>query len=481
MIVSDIVSLVHNQLAVGSGHLTLDHRHLRHGDVFLALSGGKHNGRQFIQQAFNVGARAVLYDPCGGFVVDDARAIAVEDLSRHCAEIAAQYYHHPSRSVELVGVTGTNGKTTVSCLLAQGLQCVGHCAGMVGTLGHGIWPHTTPHQLTTPDAVAIQRYLANLVNQGARYVALEASSHALSQRRLDQVDIDVAVFTNLSQDHLDYHETMQQYAQEKEKLFLKSSVQCHVINRDDSVGRSLIKRSRAPSMIDYGVMLIDKVRPQVFADNIRLKCDGAAFDLYTPWGNEAVNINLLGSFNVSNVLAVVSVLGYLGVSFEQITQALSQLLPVDGRMSRVCVPDKPQVIVDFAHTPAALEQVLACLRASTQGKLWCVFGCGGDRDQEKRPLMGRVAEQFADHIILTNDNPRGEDPLQIMKDIRSGLSAKASIKEVSSRQEAIAYAVQSAHKNDIVLIAGKGHESVQIIKDQVVPCDDLQIVKQVLI
>jgi UDP-N-acetylmuramoyl-L-alanyl-D-glutamate--2,6-diaminopimelate ligase len=442
--------------------LTLDSRKVRPGDLFLAVPGMAQDGRAHVADAIARGASAVAFEAEGALAMTahSAELVPIKGLANQLSAIAGRFYGEPSRGLRLVGVTGTNGKTSVSQLLAQALDLLGERCGIVGTLGTGFFDALQSGRHTTPDPVAVQANLADLKQAGARAVAMEVSSHGLDQGRVTALDFDVAVYTNLSRDHLDYHGSMEAYGAAKAKLFAWPELKCRVINIDDEFGRQLAAEQRQSRLIDYS--LSDATA--------YLYCREASFDdhgvralLVTPQGEGHLHSPLLGRFNLSNLLAVVGALLGLNYGLDEILRVLPQLQGPVGRMQRFGGQQLPLVVVDYAHTPDALEKVLEALRPHVTGRLLCLFGCGGDRDRGKRPLMAAVAERLADVVLVTDDNPRSEDPAQIIADIRAGFAKPEAAEFVHGRGDAIARLIASAQIGDVVLLAGKGHEDYQEI------------------
>lgn len=469
--------------------MSLDSREIQPGDLFLACTGLSVDGATFIDAAINNGAVAVLWETQAGIHSipltyrskpngDAVPVIAVTNLSQQAGVLADRFYGQPSRALFVSGVTGTNGKTSVSQFLAH-CQSADAPAGVIGTLGHGLYQQLEMGRHTTPDAVTVHRWLAELREQGATSVAMEASSHALHQGRVNGVLFDVAVFTNLSRDHLDYHGDMQSYAEAKSGLFMMSGLRYAVINSDDSTGRELLASlPNNLSVLRYG--LDAEHQPEVLGKCLSLSIDGIDVEVVTPQGKGTFHSSLLGRFNISNLLAVLAVLLLSGIPLQGALARLATVKPLAGRMEAFGGDNKPLVVVDYAHTPDALEQVLTALREHTEGRIWCVFGCGGDRDAGKRPLMGKIAESQADAVILTNDNPRSEDPEQILADIRQGMANPTQSHTQPDRHQAIAMAISEARSGDVVLVAGKGHETSQQIGEQKIPFSDIDEVKSQL-
>jgi UDP-N-acetylmuramoyl-L-alanyl-D-glutamate--2,6-diaminopimelate ligase len=453
--------------------LSLDSRSLRPGEAFVALRGASQHGLRHAQQALDAGAVAVLFEPpAPADCAPPEGAIAVPGLRARLGEIADRCYGSPSRALVLVGVTGTNGKTSTVQLLAQAFALEGHRAGSIGTLGAGLVGQLQPGERTTPDVIAVHRLLAELRDAGASHVAMEVSSHALDQGRVDAVSFDVGVFTNLTRDHLDYHGSMQAYGEAKARLFARG-LEAAVINRDDAFGRELLRR-HAGSLRCIGLSAAGDPEADLYAANLDFGPHGLAFDLVHGARRASIESPLLGRFNVDNLLAVAGVLLALGRDFDTVAALLPRLAPVAGRMNRLGGEGAmPLVVVDYAHTPDALVQALASLRPHTPGRLICVFGCGGERDRGKRPQMAAAAEAGADRVIVTDDNPRGEDGDAIVVEILSGFATPEAVGIERDRARAIGLAIAGAGAGDTVLVAGKGHEPYQEIGGRRLPFDDL--------
>lgn len=462
--------------------VTADSRQVVPGALFLAYPGVHSDGRRYIGQAVAAGASAVLWES-QGFAWDAAIKVAnlgVSQLKNQVAEIAAEFYQYPSRKLEVIGVTGTNGKTSVSQWIAQAMQALGEKTAVIGTIGSG-FADVSGNGLvetsnTTPDAILLQKMLADYANQGAVAVAMEVSSHGLDQGRVNAIEFDFAVFTNLTRDHLDYHETMDAYASAKRKLFDWPSLRTAVVNVDDDFGKEMAKSLRvsSKSLVTYGLMQGD-----VRADTLTLSANGISMQVITPHGLAVLSAPVLGRFNAYNLLAVLATLLARQVPLGDAISAIAQIKSVDGRMQQFGGKDKPLVVVDYAHTPDALENVLVSLREQTQGKLICVFGCGGDRDAGKRPLMGSIAEKYAHHVVVTSDNPRNENPALIIEQIVNGMTVLPSI--APDRAVAIQQAIKFANKDDVVLLAGKGHEDYQEIGGLRTPFSDIAVAQSALL
>jgi UDP-N-acetylmuramyl-tripeptide synthetase len=462
--------------------VTADSRQVVPGALFLAYPGVHSDGRRYIGQAVAAGASAVLWES-QGFAWDAAIKVAnlgVSQLKNQVAEIASEFYQYPSRKLEVIGVTGTNGKTSVSQWIAQAMQALGEKTAVIGTIGSG-FADVSGNGLvetsnTTPDAILLQKMLADYANQGAVAVAMEVSSHGLDQGRVNAIEFDFAVFTNLTRDHLDYHETMDAYASAKRKLFDWPSLRTAVVNVDDDFGKEMAESLRvsSKSIVTYGL-----VQGDVRADKLTLSANGISMKVITPQGVAVLSAPVLGRFNAYNLLAVLATLLARQVPLGDAISAIAQIKPVDGRMQQFGGKDKPLVVVDYAHTPDALENVLVSLREQTQGKLICVFGCGGDRDAGKRPLMGSIAEKYAHHVVVTSDNPRNENPALIIEQIVNGMTVLPSI--APDRAVAIQQAIKFANKDDVVLLAGKGHEEYQEIGGLRTPFSDIAVAQSALL
>lgn len=466
--------------------ITSDSREVARGDVFLAYRGLQIDGRDFIQDAVTKGAAAIIYesnDVKSVSLQGDIPLIPVRDLQHYLGDIAARFYDDPSETMRLIGVTGTNGKTTVAQFIAQVLSENHIRCGVMGTLGNGFIPDLKQTTHTTLDPIQLQKTLAWLRDEGAQAVALEVSSHALDQGRVQGVHFNAAVLTQLSRDHLDYHGDMRRYAKAKELLFQQPGLQFGVVNLDDSLGRKIAKKYRNKyEMIGYSTEnhSVDNIPAMVATTIIPTSRGGFDVTVTSPWGQGKFITSLLGRFNISNLLAVATILNLFELPFADVLSSLSTLHSVKGRMQRYGNQQQPQVIVDYAHTPDALQRALSTLRKHCVGKLYCVFGCGGDRDRGKRPEMAAIAERCADYIVMTNDNPRHEVPEKIIEDMQSGLNRLELARIELDRAVAIRYAVQTAGVDDIVLIAGKGHETTQTIGTKVLPFDDGKVVEEVL-
>ena len=450
--------------------LSLNSREVRPGYLFLACKGHDHHGLKHLADARARGAVALAYDPAGAEAYlplpGGIPAVAVEDLAAMAGFIAARFYADPTAAERVVAVTGTNGKTSVSLITAQSLAESSKACGVLGTVGFGAYGKLAEPSHTTPDAVNMQAWLARFRDQGLKHVSMEASSHALDQGRINGTHVEVAVFTNLTRDHLDYHGDMQSYGAAKARLFTMPGLKHAVINLDDAFGMELVRH--LPKGVECtGYTLEGKRNPAghtLMAEKLALNSGGLTFDVAGDFGRGHVDSRLLGRFNAENLLAVQGALLALGLTFEDTLRCLTRARTVPGRME--CFgggAGRPLVVVDYAHTPDALEKALTAARAHCRGELWCVFGCGGERDRGKRPQMGAIAERLADRVMLTDDNPRGEDGDVIVAEILAGMQDRSRVQVERARATAVAKAVHGAAPGDVVLVAGKGHETEQVI------------------
>jgi UDP-N-acetylmuramyl-tripeptide synthetase len=459
--------------------LGTDSRKVGKGDGFVAWPGAATDGRKYVANALAAGAEACLVEQEGAaaYGFKDERVATYPGLKAATGPIAAAYFNAPSRQLQVVAVTGTNGKTSTAWWLAQALSLLGRRCGVVGTLGIGEPGAMVFNGLTTPDPVLLQQQMRRFVDEGFSACALEASSVGIAERRLDATAVQVAIFTNFTQDHLDYHASMQAYWEAKKMLFDWPGLKAAVINMDDSKGVEL-SHSLAASALDVWTFSCERpARLQACA--IHHGAQTLSFDVVEGEGEAAqrhrISTHLLGQYNVSNLLGVIAALRALGLSLADAVVACTDLSPVPGRMEIIAIAGLPLVVIDYAHTPDALEKVLMALKPaalSRGGRLWCVFGCGGDRDARKRPLMATVAENKADQVVLTSDNPRSENPQAIIGQILLGLSHRDAAHVQADRAVAIAHALNLAQPHDVVLLAGKGHESYQEINGQKLPFSD---------
>ena len=471
--------------------LATDSREISVGDLFIACRGESEDGTQYIQDAIAAGAVAVVFDgDVAGEFSDQVPMICIDELQQKIGVIASRFYAEPSKQLLMVGITGTNGKTSCCHFLSQALQLNSDKCGVMGTLGYGLANALQTATHTTPPPVALQSHLKEMVDAGATSVVMEVSSHALEQARVAAVAFDIAVFTNLTRDHLDYHGDLESYGAAKQKLFEVQSLSHAVINRDDSFGSQLLVALPSHVIpVAYGLLNESQNSEALLSDSsgvygevTRLDESGIEMRIVTSWGNGVLkNEHLLGAFNASNLLAVLSVLLIMKFPLDRALALLAQVRNASGRMERIAGENgQPLIVIDYAHTPDALQNVLITLRDHCRGRLICLFGCGGDRDSGKRPLMGAVAAQYADEVVVTDDNPRHEDPVLIVRDILAGITTNKKVTVMHDRAAAIRAALKGASVDDVVVVAGKGHESYQLIGEQKLPFSDRDCVLSVL-
>lgn len=469
--------------AVAVSGVNLDSRLVEAGDVYLAVAGAVTHGMHFAEKAADAGAVAVVCsaasareftDVVSRLEERDVPVVLVDELDDYCGAIASRCYHEPDKAMTIVAVTGTDGKSSVCRFIAQSLNANQQCCGYIGTLGWGVGDSLNETALTTPDSVTLRRLLASMRDQGAKFIALEASSHGIAEGRLDGLSLDVAVLTNLGRDHLDYHGSIEAYRAAKERLFRWESLRAVVLNADDAMGRDLIRQMTQLTCVSYStagststvVEANDERRiSTVLARNIQTDDSGLSFDLVDRSGVRRVSTTLLGRFNVDNLLACYGTLMACGVAANDAIHSVARVTPVAGRMERLGGGNKPTVVIDFSHTPNALHVAIEAVRVHCLERLWVVFGCGGDRDKGKRAPMAAAAEA-ADHVVLTDDNPRTERSESIISDVMQGFVHPDKVTVIADRADAIRHALTHARAGDLVLIAGKGHEDYQIIGTQ---------------
>ena len=465
-------------------NLTLDSRSIVGGELFVAVPGFNSDGRDYIADACKRGAVAVLADATADYVLPfecmDRPVIAVPELQQKVGTLADLYYRHPSEKVMVVGVTGTNGKTSCCWFLSQIMNRLGTACALMGTIGKGVPGQLKSSVNTTADALSVHRYTAELAGNNIPALAMEVSSHGLDQGRVDGLTFDVALFTHISRDHLDYHNTLDEYAGAKAKLFSHCRFRHAVIGKDDPYSELMLES--CPEGSHVLTWSLEDASADVYASNIRLESQGISATIHTPWGEYGLRAAMLGRFNLENLLAVIAVLGVQNYPLKDIVNAVADLATVPGRMQRFGGGDKPLVLVDYAHTPDAISSVLSSLREHGARRLGCIYGCGGDRDRGKRPEMTRAAIAGADYAVLTSDNPRTESPEAIIADALAGVDAadQSRIEVIVDRGEAIARTVSAAEAGDILVIAGKGHEDYQEINGVKHHFDDREQVQQAL-
>ncbi len=483
MRLEDITKIVQPILVKG-GHsfdvegIAYDSRQVRKGYLFVALRGGTYNGEDYIEDAIRRGAVAIVSEhEC--MPRRDVAHILVEDSRLALAEISSAFYSHPSERIEMIGITGTNGKTTTSFMTRAILEKAGRHAGMISTVRYEIGDRIIPANRTTPEAPDIHFMLDQMIRSNCVSAVMEVSSHALHQKRVYGIDFDVGVFTNLTRDHLDYHRSMDEYFRAKSLLFRglgqMSKKAAAVINIDDPWGMTLASvGGLSAELVTYGFHPGAMVR----AENVELQALGSEFTVESPWGRADVYLQMPGRYNVSNALAAFAACGARGIPPAVMAEALHGMTPVPGRLEQIRTRSGAMVYIDYAHTDDALSNVLQTLREISRRRLITVFGCGGNRDATKRPVMGAVASGYSDLVILTNDNPRKEDPSAILRDIESGIRQGTDCRIIADREKAIAAAIAEAREGDTVLIAGKGHENYQEFADTVIPFDDSEVARR---
>ena len=448
------------------------------GYLFVAIKGERVDGHSFINQAIDKGAKAVIMEKGRGLPLKNKVAkILVQDSQASLACVSASFFGHPAKNLRVIGITGTNGKTTVSYLIEKILACAGQACGVIGTVNYRVGGRTYPAINTTPQADILQSLLQEIVLAKSKYAIIEVSSHALAQGRVEAIDFSSAIFTNLSREHLDYHGSLADYFSCKASLFEKLDAgDFAIINTDDAYGKRLVKKVRS-RLLTFGIKHPARIR----AKNLTLGMKGTRFTAVTPRGSIEVESPLIGRHNVYNILAAISAAFVENIDFPRIASGLKRLAAVCGRLERIDCGQEFLVFVDYAHTQDALEEILKALRQISKNRIILVFGCGGDRDKAKRAAMGKVAAKFADLAIITCDNPRTEEPGQIVSDILQGLGKKTdNYKVVLDRFQAIQEALSLARRKDIVVIAGKGHESSQVFADKAIPFNDRKAVESIL-
>lgn len=471
-----------------------DSRHVRPGDLFVSIKGLKYDGHDFIHEAFLRGAKAFVVERSDAAVPSDLTVIRVGCTRRALASLSCRFYGEPSKRLLVIGVTGTNGKTTTTYLLESILKAAGRKVGLIGTVSYRFGGRELPAERTTPEASDLQAFLAEILREGADSVVLEVSSHSLALSRVEGLEFDGAVFTNLTQDHLDFHGSFEAYLQAKAKLFqslgegvpkgaalsrAKGVEKAAFLNADDPYGDRIASLTRA-KVYRYGV----ERRGDLTAEKVELSLEGIQGKIISPWGSFPFHSPLVGRHNLSNILAAVGVGLHLGIPPESVAEGIAQLQKVPGRFEKVEAGQPFSVVVDYAHTPDALERVLKTAKGFCRGRLIAVFGCGGDRDRSKRPKMGEAAARIADLVVLTSDNPRSEDPQRIIAEIEEGAKkvwrdGEGYVK-IADRRLAIEAALSRVKPSDLVLIAGKGHETYQIIGERTLPFDDREVAREVL-
>ena len=444
-----------------------DSQNIKKGDVFFAFQGDISHGMDYLESVIKGGAAAIIYESPYAKITQNKfniPIIGINNLKIYKGKIANRWHNNISKKLKIIGITGTNGKTTVAALIQSCLHSLGHTCGYIGTLGVGIYDYDHS-DLTTPSNFKLHQAVADFYQKGVKFVVIEVSSHAIAQDRIAGIHFDATMFTNLTQDHLDYHGDMKNYGEIKSRLFTEIESKIKIINCINDFGKKLFSEIQE-DVIQITNTLVPNEGKGLFLNIEKISAHGLGYSvsIQSSWGHKKFNIPLIGAFNVENTSQVIALLLSYNFNFEEIVSVIKILTPPKGRMQLVKITSNkkiPKVYIDFAHTPDALKLALVALRSHYDTNIWCVFGCGGDRDQGKRKLMGHVAEKYSDHVVITSDNPRSENSKSIINDILEGMKKDVEIFE--DRAEAIQYAIQSASYQDVILIAGKGHESYQSI------------------
>jgi len=468
--------------------ITLDSRKANQGALFCAINGHNIDARKFIPSTLENDVTAILADSDTTEdyleVTENTQVIYTHNLNSKLSKIADNFYQHPSAKTNIVGITGTNGKTTIAQLVSQWIDLLGFKSATMGTIGNGFYGELTEAKNTTGSAFDIQENIAKYAEDNAKCVTMEVSSHGLVQDRIQAIDFNVVAFTNLSQDHLDYHNTMEEYFEAKISLFKDFQTKHQIINIDDEYGQKLVNLiNNKNSIIAVSAKnqpLADEFKQFFYVKNVQYTNKGTTISLASHLGDFVVTTQLIGPFNVINTLQALAIMIALEFNTEDILHSASQLTPVIGRMEIFKKGKKPTIIIDYAHTPDGLEKALQAARIHTVGNLWCIFGCGGDRDVTKRPVMAQIAEENADKIIITNDNPRTENENIIIEDVKAGIKNKDGVQIIPDRFSAINYALENANSDDLILVAGKGHEDYQIIGTEKIHYSDRESAEKLL-
>lgn len=458
---------------VDVGDMHYDSRRVTNGSLFFCIKGLTVDGHDFAAQAIDRGAKVLVLERdvnVGGNITK----VFVKDTRVAMAYMAKNYYHNPTRDITSIGITGTNGKTTVTHLIKSILERAGHKVGLIGTITNMVGDRKMPSERTTPESLDLQAILRDMVDDGADSIVMEVSSHSLCLGRVEGIMYDIGVFTNLSQDHLDFHDNMEEYRDAKARLF--DQCRTAIINVDDEAGRWIMDKITTQTYT-YGICK----EADIYARELEITERGVTFNLHTPHGGTGINLGIPGIFSIYNALAAASVCYSLGIPLDFIAQGLEAVKGVDGRFELLDTGTDYSVILDYAHTPDGLENILRTAKGFAKGKVITLFGCGGDRDQAKRPIMGEIAGKYSDYCIITSDNPRSEEPMDIIMDIVPGVrKTDCPYTIIENRREAIEFALTHAKKDDVVLLTGKGHETYQILKDRTIPFDEKKIVLEIL-
>lgn len=456
--------------------LTCDSRAVARGDIFVAFRGYAENGHRYIEGAIKRGAAVIIAEEAFQAPPEISK-IFVKDTRASLPALADNFYGQPSKNMTVIGVTGTNGKTTITYIIESIVKQSGQGAGVIGTVNYRFKDKILPAKNTTPGPIELQSILARMRDAGLKYAVMEVSSHSLDQHRVDSVRLDAAIFTNITNEHLDYHKTRDEYFNAKIKIFDRLKPGGYAILNMDDDRVALLKNSIKMKVLTFGI----KGDADVRAEDIDLDINGSRFSVLTPYGKLEINTGLIGMHNISNILASIAASLAIGIDIDVIKKGVEAVNYIPGRLEQVVVGQRFKIFVDYAHTEDAMNNILSLLRGVAKNRIITVFGCGGNRDRQKRPLMGRAACRYSDRVIITSDNPRFEDPNKIIKEIESGIRSDFSNYEiVTDRRKAIEKALEAASANDIIVIAGKGHENYQIIKDRALPFDDCEIAREIL-
>lgn len=457
---------------IGINKIEYDSRKVTQNDVFVAVRGYKTDGHKYIEQAIKNGAAAVIAEEHTENI--KVCEIITDNTRKALSLVSAAYYGYPSKKMKLIGITGTNGKTTTTYLVKSILEFAGYKVGLIGTNQNMIGSKVIPTERTTPESLELQKLFADMVSEGAEYCVMEVSSHSLCLDRVYGNPFYIGAFTNLTQDHLDFHKTMEEYAKAKSILF--TMCERAVVNADDKYVNAIIGNADC-KVVKYGI----NKKSDILAKNIKYNQRGVLFEVETPFGSENIRLDIPGEFSVYNALCAIGICQGTGVGISDIAKALILAKGVKGRAEVLSTPTDYTVMIDYAHTPDGLENIIGTVKGFCRGRVITVFGCGGDRDATKRPKMGKIAGDLSDFCVVTSDNPRTEDPDAIIKDILSGMTdVKAEYVAICDRTEAIEYAMRNAKENDIIILAGKGHETYQILKDKTIHYDEREIVRDIL-
>ncbi|MCP4355520.1 MAG: UDP-N-acetylmuramoyl-L-alanyl-D-glutamate--2,6-diaminopimelate ligase [Proteobacteria bacterium] len=467
--------------------ITLDSREAKKGFLFCAVNGHKIDARKFIPQTIENKVAAIIADSNEADyseIKDNTTIVYIKDLSHKLSKIADAFYQAPSKKTKIIGITGTNGKTTIAQITAQWATLLDEKSATMGTIGNGFYGDLLEAENTTGSPIEIQKNIAKFVEGNANLVSMEVSSHGLTQGRVDAIDFDIVAFTNLTQDHLDYHNTMEEYFQAKSILFSRFNAKHKVINVDDEYGmrlaNSIEDKDSVIAVSSNYTDLENNFTNYVYLTDVEFINGGAEISFRSNFIDATIKSNLIGAFNVSNVLVSLGIMFASDFDVEKVVSVANKLQPVIGRMEVFTKENTPSIIIDYAHTPDALEKALQACRIHTKGELWSIFGCGGDRDVTKRPIMAKIAEDNADRVIVAHDNPRTEDPEIILKDVFEGFENRDSVKTILERAEAIKFAFENASHDDVILVTGKGHEDYQIFGTEKVHYSDRETAVKVL-